>query len=96
MTEELTAYLQTLAQVSLTEEEKTAVSADLTALLSYMALLDEIAPDTEVATLDCHLSGLQNVLREDVVRPSLSQEEALANALSEDGFFVVPQTVEEG
>lgn len=96
ITEELTAYLENLAQIALTAEEKAALTADLSALVSYMELLDEVAPETDIAALDCHLFDINNVLREDTVLPSLSQAEALANAVSEDGYFTVPQTVEEG
>lgn len=96
ITKELTAYLETLAQVSLTADEQQAISADLTALLSYMELLDELSPEADIAALDCHLFGVCNVLRPDTVQPSLSPAEALANARSEDGCFTVPLTVEEG
>ena len=38
--------------------------------------------------------SLENVLREDKVEPSLSQEEALANAPDKkDGYFKVPKVI---
>ena len=39
---------------------------------------------------------MQNVFREDVVKPSLPREEALQNApLQEDGYFKVPKVLED-
>ncbi|MBQ9227503.1 MAG: Asp-tRNA(Asn)/Glu-tRNA(Gln) amidotransferase subunit GatC [Eubacterium sp.] len=86
--------LEELAHITLTDAERAAVADELTALLSYMALLDTLdTADTAEAT---HLFGIHNVLRSDTVKPSLLREQVLQNTVSEDGCFAVPQTVEEG
>jgi len=51
-------------------------------------------PTDEVEPLT-HVSGVENVFREDVAQPSFAREKILQNALAaEEGCFKVPQTVE--
>ena len=83
-----------LARLRLTEEERETMTSQLDAILGYMdklSLLDTagIEPTTTVIPM-------VSVMRDDVVRPSLSQEDALANAPDrEDVFFRVPRIIED-
>ena len=72
-------HVAKLARLALTEEELERLGAQLDAILEAVG---------KVAELD-----LVNVLADDVPRPSLDREAALANAPeAEDGAFKVPPT----
>lgn len=62
--------------------------------VEHVERLNELDTSTVDETSD--ITGLRNIMREDVVEPSLTQEEALANAKkTHNGFFVVPVIIEE-
>ena len=85
-------YVAKLAKLKLTEEEKTAYAEKLSAVLAYMEHLKEI--DTSQVPPTTHVLPLENVFREDVVKPCLPREEALANAPDrQDGYFKVPKII---
>ena len=67
-----------LARLSLAEDEKERFRHQLSSILSHMAQLNEVETGTVGPTPLPVVEA--NVLREDDVRPSLSQEEALHNA----------------
>lgn len=82
-----------LARLELTDAEKTRLTTDLNGILGQFARLQEL--DTADVPPTSHSLPLQNVFREDNVRPSLSREEAVANAPEKrDGNFIVPQIME--
>jgi aspartyl-tRNA(Asn)/glutamyl-tRNA(Gln) amidotransferase subunit C len=82
-----------LARLELSEPEKERMRAQLDSILSYIDKLNELDTSTVEATF--HVLPLTNVFREDEVRPSLSQEESLANAPDRhDLFFRVPRILE--
>jgi aspartyl-tRNA(Asn)/glutamyl-tRNA(Gln) amidotransferase subunit C len=82
-----------LARLTFSEEEEVRLVEDLNRMLEYAAVLDSL--DTTGVTPTAHVLPLQNVFRKDVVRPSLSQEAALANApRSGHGYFRVPRVIE--
>ena len=67
-----------LARLELSQDEKETYLEQLCAILEYAARLnlldtEEVPPTTSAVTL-------QNVMREDVVEPSLSVEDVLFNA----------------
>ena len=63
-------------------------------ILTYMDNLSKV--DTENVKPTTYALPMQNVFREDVVKPSLPREAALANApLQEDGYFKVPKVLED-
>ena len=85
-------YAAKLARLELTEEERVAYQRELDKVVEYIDQLNEV--DTENVPVTSHVIPLQNVLREDEVLPSLSADQALANApKSEDGFFRVPRVI---
>lgn len=59
-----------------------------------MKRLDEV--DTENISPMSHSLDIRNVMRNDAVQPSLSQDEALKNAPeAKAGYFVVPKVIEK-
>ena len=83
-----------LARLALDDEELVASGKQLTSILEYVRLLDEV-DITGVAPMT-HPVPAENVFRDDKMLPSLPREAALANAPKTDGeFFVVPKILEE-
>ena len=78
-----------LARLGLTEEELARLEGQLNHILEQYAKLAEL--DTEAIPPTAQTIELENILREDVARPSMPPEDVLANAPQRDGdFFVVP------
>ena len=93
ITPELIKYLESLARITLSEEEEKKVGNELQDILTYIDKLNEL--DTEGVEAMSHSFQLTNVLRADEVKPSMSPDEIVANAPeSQDGAFVVPKTVD--
>lgn len=83
-----------LARLSLNEQELAACGQQLTVILDYVSLLNEV-DTTDVAPMP-HPIPAENVFREDVRCDSLLREAALVNAPKTDGqFFLVPKILEE-
>jgi aspartyl-tRNA(Asn)/glutamyl-tRNA(Gln) amidotransferase subunit C len=88
------AYVAKLARLELSEEETALFAAQLSSILDHVAALRRL--DTTGVRPTSHPLKLENVLREDVVVPSLDHDVALANApLTEDGKFKVPSILGE-
>ncbi|MCS7021835.1 MAG: Asp-tRNA(Asn)/Glu-tRNA(Gln) amidotransferase subunit GatC [Gemmataceae bacterium] len=78
-----------LARLELAEAEVAAFQAQLSAILDYVAQLQQL--DTVAVEELAHPLPLTNVFRPDEERPSLSVEEALQNAPQRLGdYFAVP------
>lgn len=85
-------HIARLARLRLTEEEKERYSVQLGKIIEYVRQLNEL--DLAKVPPTSHVVPLKNVLREDVVRESLPQEEALRNApQKEKGYFKVPKVL---
>jgi aspartyl-tRNA(Asn)/glutamyl-tRNA(Gln) amidotransferase subunit C len=68
-------------------------TTELNEILGYVELLKEV--DTSNVEPLHHVWDTGNVLRDDVPKDSLPQEEALANAPQHDEeFFLVPRVIE--
>lgn len=86
-------HLKDLARLELSPEETASLKEDLNKILTSFEQLREL--DTEGIIELTRPVHSTNVFHEDVVRPGLSQEEALKLSVEEeDGFFKVPRTVE--
>ena len=86
-------YVANLARLNLTPEEAKLFSAQLKDILTYVDKLKKAGIKGIPAT--SHVLPLENVFREDKVKPSLSASEALKNAPSKKGnFFKVPKVIE--
>lgn len=82
-----------LARLELSEDEKARLTGELNGILAQFARLLEL--DTQGVPPTSHSLPLQNVLRDDRVRPSLPRAAATANAPeTRDGCFLVPQIME--
>jgi aspartyl-tRNA(Asn)/glutamyl-tRNA(Gln) amidotransferase subunit C len=78
-----------LARLGLTEEEMARLEGELNHILDQYAILTTL--DTEHIAPTAQTIELLNILRDDVVQPSLAVDDALANAPERSGgHFVVP------
>lgn len=83
-----------LARLKLTDEEIHRYAAEISGILDYVDLLNEL--DTSSVEPTAHPLPLRNVLREDEIRPSIGPEDALANAPQrQDTFFRVPKVLQQ-
>ena len=85
-------HVAKLARLGLSDDEIGMFAEQLSAVVGYVDQIAELDLDGVPPT--AHPVELTNVFREDIVKPSLSQAEVLANAPEqEDGAFVVPKIV---
>jgi aspartyl-tRNA(Asn)/glutamyl-tRNA(Gln) amidotransferase subunit C len=83
------AHVAHLARLGLTDEELGRLEGQLNHILDQYAILAKL--DTEDIPPTAQTIELENILREDVVTPSLPQEAVLANAPARAGeFLIVP------
>ncbi len=91
--EELVKHIASLSRISLTPSQLPAFEKNLNEILNYAETVDEIKKVEDVGYL---LKGQKCLLREDVVKPGLTQEEALSNApKTEHGYFRVDGSLAE-
>jgi aspartyl-tRNA(Asn)/glutamyl-tRNA(Gln) amidotransferase subunit C len=94
LSREIVDHVAMLARLGLTEEERELMREQLSSILEHVNRIQEL--DTEAIPPTAQVIRLQNVWREDDVRPSLPVEAVLANAPeSEDGFFRVHAVLEQ-
>ena len=87
-------HIAKLANIPLKPEEEEKLEKQLDVTLEHAERLKEI--DTESVGITSQVTGLENVMREDVAAPSLSQKKALANAkVTYNGFFRVKGILEQ-
>ena len=83
-----------LARLGLTEDEMARLEGQLNHILDQYAVLAQL--DTEGIAPTAQTIELENILRDDIVRPSLPSEEVLAAAPERVGeYFVVPPILGE-
>lgn len=86
-------HIAKLANLPITDEEEKKFETQLGETLSYIEMLQEV--DTKNVKVTNQVTGLENVFREDEVKSSLSQEDALKNAsATQNGFFKVAAILE--
>jgi aspartyl-tRNA(Asn)/glutamyl-tRNA(Gln) amidotransferase subunit C len=87
-------HVAMLARIGLEPGDVEFYAEQLSGILAHIDRLKEL--DTEAIPPTAQVVEIANTLRDDVPRPGLSQEEALANApAAVDGFFRVPAIQEE-
>lgn len=87
-------HVAELAKLHLTDAEVEEYAEQLSAILNYAELLQEV--DTSGIPPTPYVLPLASVMREDEPEPSLPNAVALANAPdSDDGFFRVRAVFEE-
>ncbi|HSW42812.1 MAG TPA: Asp-tRNA(Asn)/Glu-tRNA(Gln) amidotransferase subunit GatC [Patescibacteria group bacterium] len=76
-----------LARLGLTDDELTRLEGELNHILDRFTTLARL--DTDAISPTAQTIELENILRDDVTRPSLTVDEALANAPARVGDQVV-------
>ena len=78
-------HIAKLARLKLTKEEVKRFCSQLSEVLEYMEVLNEV--DTKDIEPTAQVTGLENVFREDKVSPSLKPNQALSCAPAREGNF---------
>ena len=96
LTRDDVAHLAHLARLELSEQELNIYVGQLSVILDAVTTVSAVAAADADIEPTTHAVPLTNVYREDVVRPGLSHEAALAGAPAvEDDRFRVPQILGE-
>ena len=83
-----------LARLKLTDAELDSMTAQMSAVVSYIEQLNEV--DTTDVEPMAHAVEVTNVFRNDAARESLTREAALSNAPKSDGeYYLVPAVLGE-
>ena len=86
-------YVANLARLDLTDAEVLEFQGQLDHIVEYVNSIRGL--DVEGVEPMAHATVVQNVFRDDVVKPGLAAETALANAPQhQSGLFMVPKIVE--
>jgi aspartyl-tRNA(Asn)/glutamyl-tRNA(Gln) amidotransferase subunit C len=86
-------HVAKLARLELSEQEKEMLTDQLSNILTYVETLNSV--DTHGIEPTSHVLDIKNVMRDDVVMPGLTQEQALANAPDKAaGHYKVPKIIE--
>ena len=87
------AQVARLARLELTPEEADTFTGQMDAILAYVDKLHEL--DTAGIFPTSHAVPMENAFRDDVARPGIGVEAALANAPDRSGsFYRVPKVIE--
>ena len=87
------SHVANLARLEFNDIETQEFTETLARILDYISKLDELETDDVEPT--SHIHPLQNITKEDVVKPSLPRDQVLANAPEpEEGFFSVPRVID--
>jgi aspartyl-tRNA(Asn)/glutamyl-tRNA(Gln) amidotransferase subunit C len=88
VTEKDVEHIAELADIGINTGELGTFTHQFNAILDYFDVLDQVKGDTTVTR------DLSNIMREDIVEPSLPQDEVLKNApAQEDGFIKAPRVM---
>lgn len=91
--DETIEYVGILAKLELSDEEKEQAKKDMTNMLNYIDMLNEL--DTKDVEPVTNIFDYGNVFRQDVVINKDDRDNILANApAKKDGAFKVPKTVD--
>ena len=86
--------LANLARLKFNETEKVQIKSDLQNMIGMIEKMNEL-DTTDVAPL-LHITENVNVLREDMVEGSITNEEALQNAANKNApFFIVSKVIKK-
>ncbi len=83
-----------LARLKFNAEEKQQIKHDLQGMIGFIEKMNEL--DTTGVEPLLHMTGNVNVLREDIVTGSITNEDALKNAANSNApFFLVPKVIKK-
>lgn len=86
-------HIALLSRLELTDDEADLYTQHIGEILDYVEKLNEL--DVTDVEPTCHAVPMQNIMRDDVVKPGLDIEESLKNAAEkEDRYFRVPRVTE--
>lgn len=97
VTEQDVLYVSGLANLELTETERSRMLRDLNSILEYIDRLNQLdtAGVPPMAQVSAGVAP-DSAMRPDQTRPSIPREDALRNAPLTDGeFFKVPKVIEK-
>jgi aspartyl-tRNA(Asn)/glutamyl-tRNA(Gln) amidotransferase subunit C len=87
-------HIANLANLPLREDEIKKYEGQLLEILEYIEVLKKV--NTDDAPETSQVTGLENITKEDLTTPSLSQAEAISNTKSEhNGSFKVKAILEQ-
>ncbi|MBR1540128.1 MAG: Asp-tRNA(Asn)/Glu-tRNA(Gln) amidotransferase subunit GatC [Clostridia bacterium] len=85
-------HIAKLASLNLSEEEIAKYANDMTDILEFAEIVNNLNTDDIKETVG--INGEYNVFRKDEVKQSISKEELLKNAPSQDeGMFRIPKVI---
>jgi len=85
-------HIAKLAHLEFSDEEIGRMTRHLSSILDYVAQLESL--DTSSVEPTSHVESGAHTLRDDTLVPSMSREDALANAPEPDrGLFKVPKVI---
>lgn len=94
ISKDLIDVLSKLAKINLTKEQIEKYTNDLSSVMGYMEEIKNLNVDKIEET--SRVAKEENVLREDIVKESLPQSEALKNSKNtNNGYFLVPAIFKE-
>ena len=92
ITQEEVEHVANLARLHLDKNELEQMTAQLDTILSYVEKLEEL--DTSGVAPTTHAFSITNAFREDTVKPSLTQKDALAEGpKTNEESFIVPRII---
>lgn len=86
-------HVAELARLGLGDDELGALASELSSILDYVDQLEQL--DISAIAPTAQMGELVDVVRDDEVLPSLSAEEALANAPSRDEAYFRVRAMQE-
>ncbi len=93
ITQEDVKHIARLSRLYLSEEEISAFGGQLNSIIEYVEQLNGL--DTSSVEPTSHVIPLNNVMRDDIPKPSLPVKEALKNAPdATEKFYRVPKIIE--
>jgi len=88
LTKEQVMHIAKLANLSLNSEEISKFEKQLSDILGYIEILDEL--DTTKVKPTLQVTGLENIFKDDEVEKSLTQDESLSGTKNKhNGYFKV-------
>ncbi|MCX8009321.1 MAG: Asp-tRNA(Asn)/Glu-tRNA(Gln) amidotransferase subunit GatC [Patescibacteria group bacterium] len=92
VSKEQVEHIAKLAKLKLKDDETSKMQTELNQILDYMDKLNEL--DTSNVEPLSHPIPIENVFREDEVKPSIDRESAMKNAPDHnEEFFKVPKVI---
>lgn len=91
LTKEEVEHIAALACLTLSKEEALAFAKQLSETISYVEMLNELP--TKDITPTFQTTGLKNVFRKDIIKPCLSQKQALANAQRTHKCYFISKSI---